>query len=83
MPKFIDVHSGMKGVSREDLERAHAKDLEVESEEGVHFEKWFADTERGAVFCLSEGPDEAAVRRVHERAGHPPDEVYKITESGE
>jgi Nickel responsive protein SCO4226-like len=32
----------------------------------------------GTVFCLSTGPSKEAVRRVHERAGHPADEIYEL-----
>jgi hypothetical protein len=30
------------------------------------------------VFCLSTGPSKEAVRRVHEKAGHPADEIYEL-----
>jgi hypothetical protein len=30
------------------------------------------------VFCLSEGPDADAVQRVHQRAGHPADNIYEV-----
>jgi hypothetical protein len=30
------------------------------------------------VFCLSEAPDADAVKRIHERAGHPADHVYEV-----
>lgn len=30
------------------------------------------------VFCLSEAPDAEAVRRIHERAGHPADNIYQV-----
>ena len=39
----------------------------------------WADPASGMVFCLSEGPTSPAVRRIHERAGHPADDVYPIT----
>ncbi len=32
----------------------------------------------GMVFCLSTGPSKEAVRRVHEKAGHPADQVYEL-----
>ena len=34
--------------------------------------------ESGTVFCLSTGPSKEAVRRVHEKAGHPADEIYEL-----
>ena len=46
--------------------------------EGVHFERAWLDPESGMVFCLSTGPSKEAVRRVHEKAGHPADEIYEL-----
>jgi len=78
MPMFMDVHSGMKGLTAEQLRAEHAKDTAVEKTEGVHFHKAWADPKSGKVFCLAEGPNMEAVRRVHERAGHPADEIYEV-----
>ncbi|MGE6732117.1 nickel-binding protein, partial [Streptomyces sp. NPDC059900] len=30
------------------------------------------------VYCLSEAPSAEAVQRIHERAGHPADEVHPV-----
>ena len=78
MKRFMDVHSGFRGVTREQLAKAHEQDLAVEREEGVHFVKAWADPESGKAFCLSEGPSREAVLRVHERAGHPTTEIYEV-----
>jgi Protein of unknown function (DUF4242) len=78
MAKFMDVHSGFHGVTAEQLDEAHAADLKIEGDEGVHFEKAWLDPEEGKAFCLSTGPSKEAVMRVHERAGHPVTEVYEI-----
>ncbi|GAA0452314.1 guanylate cyclase [Paractinoplanes deccanensis] len=80
MAKFMDVHSGFHGVTREQLSEAHDADLKIEGEEGVHFERAWLDPESGKVFCLSTGPSKEAVMRVHERAGHPTSEVYELTD---
>ena len=79
MAQFIDVHHGMQGVTQEQLDAAHALDLENEGAEGVHFERAWLDPEAGKVFCLSTGPSKEAVMRIHERAGHPTEEVYEIS----
>ena len=79
MPQFMDVHTGMAGVTAEDLAAAHQADLDIQGEEGVDFQHAWADPKTGHVFCLSEAPDADAVRRIHERAGHPADEVHEIT----
>jgi hypothetical protein len=78
MAQFMDVHSGMKGVTPEELKQAHDQDHAVETGTGVHFVKSWADPESGKVFCLSEGPSKAAVLEVHRKAGHPTDEIYEV-----
>ena len=72
MAKFMDVHYGFIGVTERQLREAHLCDLAVEAAEGVHFEHAWLDPESGTVFCLSSGPSKEAVRRVHDKAGHPP-----------
>ena len=77
--KFMDVHSGFIGVTAQQLKEAHERDLAIEGDEGVHFERAWLDPERGKVFCLASGPSREAVMRIHERAGHPTVEVYELT----
>jgi hypothetical protein len=78
MATFMDVHSGFVGVTRQQLQEAHERDLAIESDEGVHFERAWLDPESGKVFCLATGPSKDAVMRIHERAGHPTAEVYEL-----
>ena len=78
MAKFMDVHSGFVGVTEEQLRAAHEHDLAIEAAEGVHFERAWLDPESGKVFCLSDGPSKEAVLRVHEKAGHPTEEIYEL-----
>lgn len=78
MPKFMDVHTDLKGLDQAKLEAAHRADVEIQAQEGVRFLHAWADPAAGKVFCLSEGPDMDAVKRVHERAGHSPDEIYEV-----
>ena len=78
MTKFMDVHSGFVGVTAAQLKEAHERDLAIEEDEGVHFERAWLDPETGKVFCLSSGPSREAVLRIHERAGHPTSEVYEL-----
>jgi len=78
MAKFIDVHTGMKGINAKQLAEAHRQDAEHEASEGVHFLKAWADPTTGKVFCLSEGPSKDAVMRVHKKAGHAADEIYEV-----
>ena len=78
MAMFMDVHNGMKGVTAEQLRAEHAKDTAIQSAEGVRFVKAWADPKSGKVFCLAEGPNIEAVKRVHAKAGHPADEIYEV-----
>ncbi|NNM47537.1 SCO4226 family nickel-binding protein [Knoellia koreensis] len=79
MAQFMDVHTSMQGVTPEALLEAHRADLEIQGEEGVDFQQAWGDPVTGHVFCLSEGPSAEAVQRIHERAGHPYDEIHEIT----
>ena len=78
MAKFMDVHSGFVGVTEAQLREAHELDLAIEGTEGVHFERAWLDPESGKVFCLSSGPSKEAVLRVHDKAGHPTEEIYEL-----
>ena len=78
MTRFMDVHSGFFGVTAEQLAEAHQRDLDIEGDEGVHFERAWLDPDAGKVFCLATGPSKEAVMRIHERAGHPTTEVYEL-----
>ncbi|HEX2321279.1 MAG TPA: SCO4226 family nickel-binding protein [Streptosporangiaceae bacterium] len=79
MAKFMDVHSGFVGVTEDQLREAHECDLAIEGAEGVHFERAWLDPASGKVFCLSSGPSREAVLRVHEKAGHPTEEIYELS----
>jgi hypothetical protein len=74
----MDVHDGFVGVTADQLEAAHARDLAIQDEEGMQFEKAWLDPESGKVFCLSTGPSKEAVMRIHERAGHPTAQVFEL-----
>jgi hypothetical protein len=79
MSQFMDVHDGFFGVTADQLREAHDRDLAIERDEGVHFERAWLDPEAGKVFCLATGPSKEAVMRIHERAGHPTPDVYELT----
>jgi len=74
----MDVHHGMAGITPDLLQQAHQADLDIQADEGVDFKHAWADPTTGVVFCLSEGPNAEAVQRIHERAGHPADEIYEV-----
>jgi uncharacterized protein DUF4242 len=78
VPEYMDVHRNMKGITPEQLLEAHRADLAIQGDESVDFKHSWGDPDSGMVFCLSEAPDAEAVQRVHERAGHPADDVYPV-----
>jgi len=78
MPEFMDVHEGMTGITPEALAAAHQADLDIQDDEGVNFKHAWADPKTGKVFCLSEAPNAEAVKRIHERTGHPAHEIYEV-----
>jgi hypothetical protein len=78
MAEFMDVHRNMKGITPEQLLEAHRADLAIQGDESVDFKHAWGDPESGMVFCLSEAPSAEAVQRIHERAGHPADDVYPV-----
>ena len=79
MPRFMDVHEGLRGITADELREARQADLALEGEENVHFERAWADPEAGVVYCLSEAPSREAVQRVHERTGHPAARIHEVT----
>jgi hypothetical protein len=78
MSRFMDVHSGLFGVTGRELREAHQRDLAIQDDEGVVFERRWLDPELGKAFCLATGPSKEAVMRIHERAGNPTREVYEL-----
>lgn len=76
--KFMDVHHGMTGITDQQLREAHDADLAIQAEEGVTFEKTWADPDEGLIYCLSDAPNAEAVQRIHQRAGHPADEIHPV-----
>jgi hypothetical protein len=78
MPQYMDIHDGFVGVTKEQLEEAHRQDVAIQHEEGVSFERAWLDPESGKVFCLSTGPTREAVMRIHQRAGHPTEQVFEL-----
>jgi len=78
MSDFIDVHREMTGITHQQLTEAHRADLAIEADENVHFKHTWADPDSGLVFCLSEAPSAEAVKKIHQRAGHPTEEVYEV-----
>jgi hypothetical protein len=78
MARFIDIHDGFVGMTKDQFLAARDEQLAIEEREGVHFERAWLDPEAGRAFCLSTAPSKEAVLRFHERTGHPTSEIYEI-----
>lgn len=78
---YIDVHHLQPGkISYADVAAAHAKDLATEEKYGVEFIKYWVDTAKGLVYCLSSASNPKSISKTHEEAhGLIPDEVYAVT----
>lgn len=55
-------------MSPEELAAAHELDLAAQADHGVRYHSYWFDPNNGSVFCLAEGPNQAAVEAVHRQA---------------
>lgn len=78
MPEFMDVHHNMVGITADELKAAHEADVAIQGEEGVVFKQAWANPQDGVVYCLSESPSADAIKRIHDRTGHPADEIHAV-----
>jgi class 3 adenylate cyclase len=67
MPLYIDVHE-LKGVTAEDVAKAHALDVEKQGQHGVEYLKYWVNESCGKVFCLVNAPGADAANHVHREA---------------
>ena len=81
MPRYLDVHKHVPGVTKKAVAEAHAKDLAVQGKYGVNYVKYWVDEKSEKVFCLVDAPNKAAAERVHKEAhGLVADELNEVTE---
>jgi len=64
----MDIHEIPGGVSAEDVAKAHAQDVEVQSKYGVSYHKYWVNEKEGKVFCLCHAPNAEAASQVHREA---------------
>lgn len=79
---YIDVHHlGAGKVTAVAVAEAHKKDLATQKKYGVSFIKYWVDTSRGDVYCLSSSANPEAISDTHKEAhGLLPDETYLVTD---
>ncbi len=80
---FVDTHSiesetFPEGLGAEDFRGFYAKYLEACQEEGVVQLRVHLGLEEGKAFCFNMAPDADAVRRAHEKAGLPFDNITEV-----
>ena len=81
MPKFIDIHKGVEGLTVEAVAKAHEMDLKVQEKYGVKYLNYWFNEEDGTIFCLSEAPSKEAAEAVHlEAHGMAADEIIQVKE---
>lgn len=82
---FMDVHHLQPGkVSVTDVAAAHTKDLAVQSKFNVEFLKYWVDTAKGDVYCLSTAENPESITNTHTEAhGLVPNDIYLVTDGSE
>lgn len=81
MALFMDCHTITGGVNPADVAGAHAADLAVQGDHGVHYLRYWVDGPAGKIFCLVDAPDAEAANTVHREAhGLVADEIYPVSE---
>jgi hypothetical protein len=81
MPRFMDHHKNVEGLTAEAVADAHRKDVELQDEYGVDYHKYWFNEETGEVFCLVEAPSAEAANAVHmEATGLGADEITEVKE---
>ena len=82
MPLYMDIHKKVDGATADAVADAHAKDLEVQAQYGVTYQKYWIDESSGTIFCLVDAPNKEAAERVHREAhGLVADEIHEVMES--
>jgi hypothetical protein len=50
MPRYLDHHKQVKGVTAQAVAEAHKKDLEVQGRYGVNYVNYWVDEKTGDIF---------------------------------
>lgn len=82
MPLYLDMHKHVpKGLSAEEGDRIHQKDLAVQEKYGVKYLNYWYSPADGVIFCLVEAPSKEAAEAVHREAhGLLADEIFEVTQ---
>jgi hypothetical protein len=79
MPRYLDVHHKIEGLTGAAVSDAHRKDLQVQGMHGVKDLRNWYDEGTGKVFCLVEAPSKEAAAAVHREAhGLAADDIIEV-----
>lgn len=81
MPRYMDVHDNVPGLTAQAVAEAHKKDLEVQGKHGVNYVSYWFNEGEGKVFCLVDAPSKEAAEQVHREAhGLTADQLIEVQE---
>ncbi len=79
MPRSMDVHRNVQGLTTEAVAEAHEKDLAVPGKHGVQALRYWYNEAEGTAFCRCEAPSKEAAAAVHREAhGLVADEITEV-----
>jgi class 3 adenylate cyclase len=64
----MDIHEIPGGITAEEVAKAHAQDVKVQSKYGVSYHKYWVNEKAGKIFCLCHAPNAEAAEQVHREA---------------
>jgi class 3 adenylate cyclase len=80
MPMFMDIHE-MRGITADDLAKAHAADMKIQAQFGVEYHKYWFNEATGKVYCLCSAPNAEAAVSVHRQShGAVAQRLIEVTE---
>ena len=81
MPRSMDVHRNVQGLTADAVAAAHQQDLAVQGQYGVQYLRYWYNEAEGTAFCLCEAPSKEAAEAVHREAhGLVADEITEVKE---
>jgi len=64
----MDIHEIPGGITAEEVAKAHAQDVKVQSKYGVSYHRYWVNEKAGKIFCLCHAPSAEAAEQVHREA---------------
>lgn len=79
MPLYMDIHRNVENTTFDDVAAAHLADVEVQSQFGVRYLRWWFNKDVGSIYCLIDAPTPEAANNVHKNAhGLVADEIIEV-----